>query len=329
MQPMGASAAYRATVGRAITSALGQLCRTARLSRRRNVLDFHCMPAHAAAMRKRVQIALTVLLVALGGVIAWQVLHPREREPVYQGKGLRVWLAENYYAWARRDGQAQDVAESGIGRIGTNAIPTLLDMLRRKDSFLVSILIPIWDRHITGIPYIPAGVRFPSWYRTKAAVLNLQALKGFEVLRAHAQPAAPELIEIYEQNISPDSQFCASRALIAIGPKAARAAIPSFIRGAGSSEPRVREHAVFALSEAHAEPSLVVPALVKALSDTNANIRGTAAIGLREIGWSGGARAAVPALVPLLSDPDGQVRRVAAEALKQIDYDAAVKAGVK
>jgi hypothetical protein len=34
-------------------------------------------------MRKRVQIALSVLLVILAGVIAWQVL--RLREPVYQG----------------------------------------------------------------------------------------------------------------------------------------------------------------------------------------------------------------------------------------------------
>jgi hypothetical protein len=34
-------------------------------------------------MRKRVYIALTVLLVILAGVIAWQVL--RERKPVYEG----------------------------------------------------------------------------------------------------------------------------------------------------------------------------------------------------------------------------------------------------
>jgi len=34
-------------------------------------------------MRKRVQIALAVLLVALAGVVVWQVM--RLREPVYQG----------------------------------------------------------------------------------------------------------------------------------------------------------------------------------------------------------------------------------------------------
>jgi hypothetical protein len=42
-------------------------------------------------MRKRVRIALAVLLVAGLGVPLWQVL--REREPVYQGTRLSVWLA--------------------------------------------------------------------------------------------------------------------------------------------------------------------------------------------------------------------------------------------
>jgi hypothetical protein len=41
-------------------------------------------------MRRRVYIALAVLLVMLAGVIAWQVL--RLREPVYQGKRLSYWL---------------------------------------------------------------------------------------------------------------------------------------------------------------------------------------------------------------------------------------------
>jgi len=41
-------------------------------------------------MRKRVQIALAILFVALVSVMVWQGL--REREPVHQGKPLGVWL---------------------------------------------------------------------------------------------------------------------------------------------------------------------------------------------------------------------------------------------
>lgn len=41
-------------------------------------------------MRKQVQIAVAVLLAAIGGVATWEVLG--DREPVYQGKPLSVWL---------------------------------------------------------------------------------------------------------------------------------------------------------------------------------------------------------------------------------------------
>ena len=54
-------------------------------------------------MRKRLLIALTVLLATVAGVVGWQALRPQEREPVYEGKGLRVWLSEYFDAKARRD----------------------------------------------------------------------------------------------------------------------------------------------------------------------------------------------------------------------------------
>jgi hypothetical protein len=279
-------------------------------------------------MRKRAKIALAALLAAVLAVVGWQVLRPQEREPVYQGKGLREWLAENGYAWARQDAHAQEITQAAIRHIGTNAIPILLDMLRRKDSSLVSILIPFWDRHIMSSHYpLPAWVRCPSWYQNKALVFNLRALKGFEVLGADARQAVPALIEIYDRNISPDSQQSTSRALIAIGPEAARAAVPSFVRQAANPDPRVRLSAVWALGDVHAEPSRVVPALVKALSDTNASVRTLAALSLDQVGFA--AKPAVPALLQRLSDPDAQVRRIAAQALRRIDYDAAVKAGLK
>jgi hypothetical protein len=260
--------------------------------------------------------------------MVWPVLRPQEREPVYQGKGLRVWLAEYYYATLGQGGERRAIAASGIRHIGTNAIPTLLNMLRKKDSPVVSTLIVLWERHIIFSHYnLPGWVRLPSWYRTKAMVLNAQASMGFEVLRADARQAVPALIEIYDQHISAMSGFYAGRALIAIGPDAVRKAIPSFVRGAASSDAGVRQYAVWTLVDLHAEPSLLVPALVKALSDTNASIRRTAAMSLKEVGFA--ARPAVPALVLSLNDPDAQVRGLAAQALMRIDYDAAVKAGVK
>jgi HEAT repeat protein len=98
--------------------------------------------------------------------------------------------------------------------------------------------------------------------------------------RGKAQSAVPALIRIYEQNISLASQLYVSRALIAIGTDATRTAIPSFLRGAANSNVLVRKFAVRALAQVHDEPSLVVPALAKSLSDRNVTIRESAAWGL-------------------------------------------------
>jgi HEAT repeat protein len=277
-------------------------------------------------VRKRVQTALAVLLVAIAGVVAVQVLRPKEPEPVYQGKTLRVWLAQCEHAWAKQDGKSQDEAEVAIARIGTNAIPTLLNMLSKEDSLWVTL----WQRHIARVKFLPAWVRSPAWYRNRPRVLDLhmQALKGFEALRfQNVQQVAPDLIRIYERTSSADSQRCVIESLMAIGPEAARQAIPSILRNAVSSDTRVRQTTIVALAQIHAEPSMVVPVLVRSLGDTDATIRGTAALGLRDFGRE--SRQAVPVLVLLINDPDAGVRRCAREALKTIDYEAAVKAGVK
>ena len=78
-------------------------------------------------MRKRVHVALAVLLVAIAGATAWPIL--RERGPVYQGKRLSHWLAND-------DGslEAERNAQRAVVEAGTNAVPTLLRMLRHSDS---------------------------------------------------------------------------------------------------------------------------------------------------------------------------------------------------
>jgi hypothetical protein len=72
-------------------------------------------------MRKRFRSLLAVLLVAVVGGLAWQVTRPRE--PVYQGKPLSYWLVR----------PARDPNFNALRALGTNAIPTLLQMLRAKD----------------------------------------------------------------------------------------------------------------------------------------------------------------------------------------------------
>jgi hypothetical protein len=281
-------------------------------------------------MPKRVRIALAVLLLAPAGVIAWLVLRPQEREPAFQGKSLSFWLSEyheNFNTGMEEGVKARELAENALRKIGTNAIPTLLKMAAKRDSFVVTKLVVLWAWQMREVSYLPAWIQFPGWYSNQGAFLNEEAALGFELLGADAQQAVPALIGIYEQGISPQSQDATYRALVAIGPGALRMGTPSFLRRATSSDATVRRIAVQALAEVDAEPREVVPALVKALSDTDPIVRLSAATGLGRFGTN--AQDGVPALDLLLSDPILHLRVAATNALKAIDPEAAAKAGAK
>ncbi|MGO8929178.1 MAG: HEAT repeat domain-containing protein [Limisphaerales bacterium] len=267
-------------------------------------------------MRKRVYIALTVLLVILAGVIAWQVLQMPEREPVYQGRRLTSWLkpiiGKSFY-----DDPQVLKADEALRQIGTNAIPTLLRMLRVKDSPLKVKLMDLTKRQrIIEIRY------------TTARDVNFRAFCAFSVLGAKAQSAVPTLIEIANQNISPESQGDSIFALGSIGPPA-KEAVPSLLGWATNANAYVRFHAISALGKIGTEPDRVVPVLANALHDPDYYVRFHAVLALGKFGPN--AKLAVPALVEFLNAPQRNSldRRVIADALKAIDPEAAAKAGVK
>jgi hypothetical protein len=279
-------------------------------------------------MRKRVQIALAVLLV---GVVAFQILRPQEREPVYQGKALRVWLRE-YAGWdtgPKEWAQAKTRAEDAVRHIGTNAIPALLRMVQKMESPRMSRLIDLWDQHIANRNHLPAWIRHPRWYKNQARYRNMEGEIGFKILGADAQEAVPELLFIYESTLSMDSvtamnsRVAISRSLIDIGPPA----IPYFLRWAGGTNEDKRLTAVHALSQIHGEPSVVVPVLVKFLSHANPLVRTEVTEGLGNFGTN--AQSALPALVQSLTDSNRLVRNAATNAFKQIDPEVAAREGVK
>lgn len=93
-----------------------------------NRLDFRPEQRHTAAMRKRVHIALAVLLVAGVGVTAWLVLRPKE--PVYAGTPLSVWLKSFDMGISKEEA---GVAADAVRHMGTNALPMLLKVINSKD----------------------------------------------------------------------------------------------------------------------------------------------------------------------------------------------------
>jgi HEAT repeat protein len=191
-------------------------------------------------MGKRVKIALVVLAVALLGVIARQLAQPPdEPEPVYQGKKLSEWMtAVPVYAGITGSGRnelALRNAMAAVRQTGTNAIPTLLRMLRAKDSLWKVRLMALAQRqHLIKVQHTPAI----GW--------NVAGYWGLAILGANAQSAAPELIKIVDENISLDSQLAAIRALVLVGPSAKEAA-PSLLRWSTNSNSSVSINAMEAL----------------------------------------------------------------------------------
>ncbi len=256
-------------------------------------------------MQSRVKIVFAGLLAIFLGVMAWQrlCLH----EPVYRGKPLSQCLAPSLSDAERgiRNWEARQLeADNAVRQAGTNALPTLLRMLRAKDSPLKLGFIPLAQRqHIIATRYASAEEQ------------NDAAQRAFMVLGAQAQSAVPALLEIANRNISPASRYAAIDALGNIGPRASEA-VPSLLRWATNGEGPQACHAITALGRVGAEPHRVLPVLTNALSDPN--VRPCAASALGEFGTN--ASLAVPALVRLLdSDMDLTDKSVYSNALKQID----------
>jgi hypothetical protein len=108
-------------------------------------------------MRKRVHIALAILLVMLAGVIGWQGL--RLREPVYQGKSANYWM--NYdYRGPNPDLKFREVWKG----LGSNAVPFLVKALDRRDAYRPITYRSLWRalpprlRRVLPTPSPPANI---------------------------------------------------------------------------------------------------------------------------------------------------------------------------
>jgi HEAT repeat protein len=209
-------------------------------------------------------------------------------------------------------------ADKALSKAGTNAIPVLLRMLREKESPVKRQIMRLLQRQrVVKIHYTPAERRNQAAY---FAFLRLgKSGTGAEL-------AVPQLIEIYEERISPFSRQCAATSLGAYGP-AARSAIPVLLRGLSDTNVLVRCDTLNGLAHIRSEPEVVVPALAKALNDPVPKVRLFACMALSQ--QAAEAKPAASALVKALNDSDSSVRGMAADALRAIDPEAAARVGVK
>lgn len=284
-------------------------------------------------MPMRVKIVLAVVLVALAGVIAWQVL--RKREPVYQGKPLSFWLKIPMQEEGLGPQRLPELevhyykelnAPAAIRQIGTNALPLLIERLQAQDTRLKQLMMR-WARE-------QKFVHFP--FKSADQHRN-EAIRGYEALGPLASAQVPTLADMVSHDPSPSVRRVAVSALGYIGPEA-RSAAPALFRATQDTNEMVRGVAFWALGRILPDPQLTIPVLVAGLGDPLRGYHWQAAVALGEYGPE--ARAAVPALLRALATNDaflsslGMADRLRfndpfRSALKRIDPEAAAKAGVK
>lgn len=257
----------------------------------------------ASIATNRIRTVLLLLVVAAtAGALLWFTVDSAPPEPTCQGRKLGFWLELLYAKYPPAPGHSHvsdyKTAYAAVRKVGTNAIPTLLFMLRATNAQ--------WKLEF----HKPSGsLKFWRIDNTPAEDLNAEAACGFQCLGADAKAAVPAIIKIYEARLSDSSERWSSYALGAMGP-CASPAVPALLCGATNANPQLRKNSLIALAGMHAEPELTVAALTNAFTDPDPDVRKWACNRFGLLGqeaWEARARA-LRALEPLLHDPDQQVR---------------------
>jgi len=254
-------------------------------------------------LRTRLFGPLVLVATVLLAVLAWWALRPSE--PSYHGKRLSVWLRECRYA-------GDEDATNAVPMIGTNALPTLLQLAGAKDSGI--------DRALQKSAV--QTQRQSQFMFEGAAESHELAICGYAALGPVAAEAVPALT-----NLLSDSELQVS-AIACLGNMGfwAQDAIPALIAEINNPNVIVGACAKAALANIHRQPELVVPALL-----ANLAARGpTPHLTIQALGRFGkDATGAIPAILPFLADGRVLVRMAATNAIKQIDSEAAGGAGLK
>jgi hypothetical protein len=280
-------------------------------------------------MTARKKILASLVVIAVLGGVAWQIFQSRIPDPIYQGKHLSYWLAHPP-APVMGPGDSidnEEVDETAVRHIGTNAIPLLVTYMSAHDSRIKTETIKLMrSQH-----FVKFGKLFTDEDR------HSQAAAGFEVLGSMdlGQSAVPELMRIYKLNLSLRSQTYVVQALGSIGP-GAKDSLPLLIEATTNSDVWLRQCSLRALGRMSCEPDVIVPVLARALNDPVPYIRLVAVQSLSNLGPQ--AKEAIPrlfelrkAMPPALDVPDGQFlsREMIDDALLKVDPAAAAKAGIQ
>lgn len=208
---------------------------------------------------------------------------------------LTNWLITPFIP--RNEGLTSSEAEEGIRKLGTNALPALIAMLRQDDTNLAQ----------------PEG---------KIARSQGMATVGFKILGRTAAPAVQPLIECLDDP-RPEVRASAACCLRDVG-QFATSAVPKLVAALKDISPDVRACAVGALIDVPGQADIVVPALVSLLEHPQPGPRQewerTAAIAALQMEYFDNASVAVPVLRQLTNDASSFVQSRAAGLLWRIEH---------
>jgi hypothetical protein len=229
-------------------------------------------------------------IILVGTVTSAILLNAKKSEPVFEGRTLSGWLDHHVASSAAippYGSEGWQKADRALRAIGTNSIPTLLEMLEAKDP--PGLVSKVAARQ--GWTRLTAGA---------AERRHEEAEYAFRVLATNGASAVPELIRIYEKAASRSVQRCAALSLGNIG-RPAQAALPALIRRFNDTNQDVRFYAVSAVAQIGGEPAVILPALTRALKDPYVSARWNALNGLMQLGSRAGP--AVPEILKMMDDP--------------------------
>jgi len=239
-----------------------------------------------------------ILVVVLLLLVAGTALYlSHDNDPVFQGKRLSKHL-EAFGANGISYGRVSDDgfvsvpgvtphcsdqhAGEALEKVGTNALPMLVQMLKSQDTRLQRW---IWET-VDGqpllkkvIPIKPTNAKFAR---------RLQGLAALHKLGPRAAPAIPRIIPLLED---PDYALPAIAALISIHPERESdiLSLTNVLRIQATSisgaPPELNYYAAFlGLSSFGPKARAATPILLSSMGSTNARVRGSAAMALARVG---------------------------------------------
>ena len=237
-------------------------------------------------------VAFRVLVALVVAVFAYVIFSERPiPEPSYAGTSLSEWLA--LYRRPERNGGVPSQAERAVRSMGTNALPSLLELIRYELPSWRQALLKLATWRVPGKTLEEGKIVYgKSLVEGRLLTRAENAGLGFAILNSNAVSAIPQLEALMKNN----------------------------------QKPVVGLRAIYALSEIGAP---AIPALTNALANVNQTNRIDIiyAIYAIERNSSFSSRdtcraACLPALTRATNDPDAEVRRQAATTLYNIAPNA-------